>query len=932
MNEYRNVYYDEDSDQAIDIMLSATAYTKHHTFYKKIDEIAKAVYRNLNSKFTEKTKWTEQQIGDYAGQEANAFLALMTDIEKIHKDIAVHFVDTYHTTLKPDFEKQLLKEGKLSYSEIDVAVSDKYNALVKDYADLMYNFPDFSTVDVPQELRTRLSIAYNAVQRYHLTYVIVKTNPNYKPIVSEVVSLKTGDIIDTFTNEYSRTNLLKNGVAERLKDKKFYKRQIRKIVNNTDSHLSSILMLVGAGQSRYVTTFTKNRLIERDARNDKILKNTALTLDGEYIPNAENNNEPVTIYDAKLSKDRVRDAILFKVIDAMTEFGRDKGYHCYMITATLPSEYHSFAVNNDNRLIPYNYDYSVKVGAIELQHRYRLVMADLFKHNGFVPFGFWCREPHKDGCIHMHHAVFCTEEQIQLIELYYRLHFPGEHAVDITKAKNAAAYLIKYACKQMSLDESREQILINTIIESDDDDETLDAIKHSDNQLHNMTNFKAWKASNACRTLGFSGLAVGSMTTIANYMKFQRQRKANQAANEEDGIPFPHLPENDFETLIYDLLDNTECLVEKRRELPDDIIYNMQRIEISKDIQKLSYELFSLLNLIIVNRVIDERLGGVRIHKSMKEKRATGYAFETVNTNVGTKQMIEKTEICEDFVEKTYGYTSKKTGQTTYKSRFVKINRKVKSYIPIWNYRHKVDYGTENISFREHLEHAEQQSKNNVVIFKERRQAKYVQNRNNLEHEQKEQQIRNDLGEVEYKLVDMLYRFIEKGQFQHLRDDYFQVTSVHRIAKQQSTISKSIQNQLSLEFNLSRFVTIVSIQDIYDDFVKHEHVSGKKISEFIFDEFTNEHTDIDDYLYEVVKSKSFGFVSVLKKSEQFQDVYKYRISVDIDKNLSVSVVISKPSAENLDKMPAELDELLTELEAGWLNSTENNANSVDNFG
>lgn len=202
---------------------------------------------------------------------------------------------------------------------------------------------------------------------------------------------------------------------------------------------------------------------ERDIEQQEFIDNS------EIVYSADGVEQKVPLSQFALTDERKASEIYMKVKD-LEKVADTKGYIALFTTFTCPAEFHSNPTNGRNC-----WDGSTPREASDwLSKRLVALNKDRERHD-IQTLGMWCKEAHKDQCVHMHSMFFVRPDQADdLISLIHKHYSHSENAVKIVhiseeEAKKTgkefaspASYITKYVIK--SLREKSDESMKNKAV------------------------------------------------------------------------------------------------------------------------------------------------------------------------------------------------------------------------------------------------------------------------------------------------------------------------------------------------------------------------------------------------------------------------------------------------------------------------------------
>ena len=220
---------------------------------------------------------------------------------------------------------------------------------------------------------------------------------------------------------------------------------------------------IGANGEAYCSAELLRFQEEKDIEQQEFIENTEIV----YVKNEK--EERVALSKFALTDERKASEIYMKVKDLEKEADK-KGYIALFTTFTCPAEFHSNPANGRNC-----WDGSTPRQASDwLSARLVALNKDRERHD-IQTLGMWCKEAHKDQCVHMHSMFFVRPDQAdELITLIYKHYSHSDNAVRIVyisdeeakksgkKGASPASYITKYVIK--SLREKSDESMKNKAV------------------------------------------------------------------------------------------------------------------------------------------------------------------------------------------------------------------------------------------------------------------------------------------------------------------------------------------------------------------------------------------------------------------------------------------------------------------------------------
>lgn len=222
------------------------------------------------------------------------------------------------------------------------------------------------------------------------------------------------------------------------KTKKYLRNKRKSVIY----HASVLLKLVGKEGRNYCSnTLFNDFKLNKVKEQEFVRSQTLISADGHVISLAKATRTAEQNLAEKLN-----------IIDTMEKIAKDKDFTWCFVTLTLPPEYHPNPTKGKNS---YN-GISPKESAKLLNSKFNECRA-LLKHNNILPardyFGTATSEAHKDGCLHKHVLVFCSEDMINELKRIFFTVFTNlnddSFRINDGRAK-ASSYVFKYVMKSLS--------------------------------------------------------------------------------------------------------------------------------------------------------------------------------------------------------------------------------------------------------------------------------------------------------------------------------------------------------------------------------------------------------------------------------------------------------------------------------------------------
>lgn len=220
---------------------------------------------------------------------------------------------------------------------------------------------------------------------------------------------------------------------------------------------------IGANGEAYCSAELLRFQEEKDIEQQEFIDNTEIV----YVRNEK--EERVALSKFALTDERKASEIYMKVKDLEKEADK-KGYIALFTTFTCPAEFHSNPTtgrNCWNGATPREASDWLSAKLVSLNK-------DRERHE-IETLGMWCKEAHKDQCVHMHSMFFVRPDQAdELIGLIHKHYSHSENAVRIVriseeeakksgkKGASPASYITKYVIK--SLREKSDESMKNKAV------------------------------------------------------------------------------------------------------------------------------------------------------------------------------------------------------------------------------------------------------------------------------------------------------------------------------------------------------------------------------------------------------------------------------------------------------------------------------------
>lgn len=227
-------------------------------------------------------------------------------------------------------------------------------------------------------------------------------------------------------------------------------------------HLLKSRKIGGAGEA-YCSAELLRFQEEKDIEQQEFIENTEIV----YVKNGKEERTALSKF--ALTDERKASEIYMKVKDLEKEADK-KGYIALFTTFTCPAEFHSNPASGRNC-----WDGSTPRQASDWLSVNLVALNKDRERHGIQTLGMWCKEAHKDQCVHMHSMFFVRPDQAdELIGLIHKHYSHSENAVRIVriseeeakkggkKGASPASYITKYVIK--SLREKSDESMKNKAV------------------------------------------------------------------------------------------------------------------------------------------------------------------------------------------------------------------------------------------------------------------------------------------------------------------------------------------------------------------------------------------------------------------------------------------------------------------------------------
>lgn len=227
-------------------------------------------------------------------------------------------------------------------------------------------------------------------------------------------------------------------------------------------HLLKSRKVGGAGEA-YCSAELLRFQEEKDIEQQEFIENTEIV----YVKNGKEERTALSKF--ALTDERKASEIYMKVKDLEKEADK-KGYIALFTTFTCPAEFHSNPASGRNC-----WDGSTPRQASDWLSVNLVALNKDRERHGIQTLGMWCKEAHKDQCVHMHSMFFVRPDQAdELIGLIHKHYSHSENSVRIVriseeeakksgkKGASPASYITKYVIK--SLREKSDESMKNKAV------------------------------------------------------------------------------------------------------------------------------------------------------------------------------------------------------------------------------------------------------------------------------------------------------------------------------------------------------------------------------------------------------------------------------------------------------------------------------------
>lgn len=239
------------------------------------------------------------------------------------------------------------------------------------------------------------------------------------------------------------------------KDKRTFRR-LRNVVRKIARKQREIHLMknrkIGDGGQVYCSNELLKYQQEKDIEQEDYINNTEVICKDEKT--GEEHSIPLSQF--ALTDERKASEIYMKVKD-LEKIAESKGYVALFTTFTCPAEFHSNPANGRNC-----WNGSTPRDASDWLSKHLVALNKDRERHEIETLGMWCKEAHKDQCVHMHSMFFVHPDQVdELIELINKHFSHSSSAVRIVrisedeakkagkKAASPASYITKYVIKSL---------------------------------------------------------------------------------------------------------------------------------------------------------------------------------------------------------------------------------------------------------------------------------------------------------------------------------------------------------------------------------------------------------------------------------------------------------------------------------------------------
>lgn len=215
----------------------------------------------------------------------------------------------------------------------------------------------------------------------------------------------------------------------------FWRRHLRVIARQATEIAAYLAGAVGGRSAqKYASKYAVAARTEQNRRNTNYLANTRITNGFKSLSLAEVARTPAH-----------RAAEVYTIAKGLERLADRKGFSWVFATMTCPPHMHpnpSKGKSSWDGTTPKDAARFLSEGWARI--RARIAKLDIDYH------GIWTKEPHQDGCPHMHSLIYADAESLELIAGYIADEFGGEPATRFQWPNGSAApttYVTKYLLK-----------------------------------------------------------------------------------------------------------------------------------------------------------------------------------------------------------------------------------------------------------------------------------------------------------------------------------------------------------------------------------------------------------------------------------------------------------------------------------------------------
>ena len=211
-----------------------------------------------------------------------------------------------------------------------------------------------------------------------------------------------------------RKNSNTDSLAERLCQKRWWRRKINKKADEQREHLAQINRELGRDKDQTCCTERTIKVMHERKLKTREFMNSCYKI----ISSTKNTENPVVFsigeIDSQKKKSRISE--LFLDIKALEVIADMRGWEWVLITLTAPSKFHSNPAEGKNS---YNPSLTPRMANEVITKDFESIRNSL-KEQGCKPnesfFGVWVTEVHEDGCPHRHVLFFHEKSVFQKLE------------------------------------------------------------------------------------------------------------------------------------------------------------------------------------------------------------------------------------------------------------------------------------------------------------------------------------------------------------------------------------------------------------------------------------------------------------------------------------------------------------------------------------